>query len=89
MQQIVKTSGIFYKLRHYVPLGTLKILYFSLIQSHLQYSILNWGWANKTLLMIIETLQKKIIRAFLFKNIRTSINMLYKKLNVLKLNDLF
>ena len=33
--KLSKTSGIFYKLRHYVPLSTLRILYFSLIQSHL------------------------------------------------------
>ena len=68
---------------------TLRILYFSLIQLHLQYSILNWGRANKTLLMTIETLQNRIIRASLFKNIRTPINMLYKEFNVLKLFDLF
>ena len=45
--KLSKTSGFFYKLRHYVPLSTLGILYFSLIQSHLQHSILNWGRANK------------------------------------------
>ena len=86
--KLSKTSGIFYKLRHYVPLSTLRILYFSLIQLHLQYSILNWGRANKTLLMTIETLQNRIIRT-LFKNIKTPINMLYKEFNVLKLFDLF
>ena len=87
--ELSKISGIFYKLRHYVSLSTLRILYISLIQLHLQYSILNWERANKTLLMTIETLQNRIIGGFLFTNIRIPINISFKEFNVRKQNDLF
>ena len=72
-----------------MSLSTLRILYFSLIQLHLQYSILNWKRANKTLLMTMETLQNKILGGFLFTNLRIPINILFKEFIVLKQNDLF
>ena len=39
--KLSKVCGIFYKIRHFVPLSVLRIIYFSLFQSHLQYSPLN------------------------------------------------
>ena len=39
--KLSRVCGFFYKLRHYVPLNTLRIVYFSLVQSHLQYSLIN------------------------------------------------
>ena len=36
--KLSKICGIIYKLRHYVPLFTLKSIYFSLFHSQLQYS---------------------------------------------------
>ena len=36
-----KVCGAMYKLRHYVPLSTLQLVYYS----HLQYSLIHWGKA--------------------------------------------
>ena len=44
--KLSRVCGVFYKLQQYVPLNTIRIVYFSLVQSHLQYSLINWGRAN-------------------------------------------
>ena len=86
--KLSRVCGIFYKLRHYVPLNTLRIVYFSLVQSHLQYSLINWGRANNVTLHPLEIMQNKIIRASLFCHKRTLIGNLYVNFHVLKLSDL-
>ena len=86
--KLSRVYGIFYKLRHYIPLNTLRIVYFSLVQSHLQYSLINWGRANNVTLHPLEIMQNKIIRASLFCHKRTLIGNLYVNFHVLKLSDL-
>ena len=86
--KLSRVCGIFYKLRHYIPQNTLRIVYFSLVQSHLQYSLNNWERANKVTLHPLEIMQNKIIRASLFCHKRTLIENLYVKFYVLKLSDL-
>ena len=86
--KLSKICGIIYKLRHYVPLSSLKSVYYSLFHSHLQYSLLNWGRAAKTHLHKLEVLQNKILRACLFGSRHYNTNSLYSKLGVLKLNDM-
>ena len=55
--KLSKICGIIYnKLRHYVPLSTLKFVYFNLFHSQLQYSLLNWDRATKTHLHKLEIL---------------------------------
>ena len=63
-------------------------VYFSLVQSHLQYSLINWGRANNVTLHPLEIMQNKIIRASLFCHKRTLIGNLYVNFHVLKLSDL-
>ena len=87
--KISKVCGVFYKLRYYVPLCTLRIVYFSLVQSYLQYSLINWGRANKSTISPLEKLQKKIIRISLFYHKRNAIGNLFAKFHVLKLTDLY
>ena len=55
---ISKTIGILKKLKHTLPLHTLKIIYNSLINSHLHYGLLCWGYRTNRLLK----LQKKALR---------------------------
>jgi len=43
-------GGMLYKLKDYVPISTLKMLYYSLIYSRVHYDITIWGTGNKTLL---------------------------------------
>ena len=87
--KISKVCGIFYKLRYYVLLCTLRIVYFSLLQSYLQYSLINWGRANKSTINPLEKLQNKIIRISLFCHKRTANGNLFAKFHVLKLTNLY
>ena len=77
-----------YKLRYYVPLSTLKIVYFSLFHSHVQYSLLNWGRASKSILYKLKIHQNKILKAMLFCSKQDQTNLLYFKLKILKLKDM-
>ena len=48
MKKISKTVGIIARLRHFVPLNTLKAIYKALLSSYLSYGIVAWGQAAKT-----------------------------------------
>ena len=87
-KKVSKVCGMIYKLRYYVPLSTLKIVYFSLFHSHIQYSLLNWGRASKSILYKLKILQNKILRAMLFCSKQNQTNLLYFKLKILKLEDM-
>ena len=49
-------SGIFYRIREYLSPNELKMIYFSLAYSHLQYAIGAWGSATKTSLHRLNTI---------------------------------
>ena len=48
MKKLVKQVGIIARLRHFVPLNTLKAVYKALLSSYLSYGIVVWGQAAKT-----------------------------------------
>ena len=77
-----------YKLHHYVPLSTLRIVYYSMFHSHIQYSSINWGRAAKSHYHKLSILQNKILRAWLFRPRRYETNLLYSRFRVLKLEDM-
>ena len=77
-----------YKLRHYVPLSSLKLVYYGFFHSHLQYSLLNWGGAASSHTQKLIILQNKFIRASLFCAKEKPINFLYSKFNALMLTDM-
>ena len=86
--KLPRACGMIFKLRHYVPLSTLKLIYYSMFHSVLQYSLINWGRASKHLLYKIITLQNRFLRASLFRPSRFSVNALYFEFEVLKLDDM-
>ena len=77
-----------YKLRHYVPLSTLRIVYYSMFHSHIQNSSINWERAAKSHYHKLSILQNKILRACLFRPRRYETNLLYSRFKVLKLEDM-
>ena len=83
-----KVCGMIYILRHYVPLSTLKLLYYAMFHSHLQYSLLNWGRACKSHYHKLVILQNSILRACLFRPLHHPTNSLYSDCSVLKLEDM-
>ena len=83
--KIARTLGIMCRLKNFLPTDILRILYNSLILPHLQYSILSWGFKRGRL----EKLHKRAIRIISNTKYNSHTDPLFKKLNLLKLKDLF
>ena len=86
--KISKVCGMIYKLRYFVLLSTLKVVYYSMFHSHLQYSLLNWGRSSKSYLQQLKILQNKVLRAILFRPKQFPTTLLYSNLNISKLDDM-
>ena len=83
-KKISKVLGIMSKMKHTLPSEILLHIYNTLILSHLNYGLNIWGWKAERLLK----LQKKAVRIITKSHFRSHTNGLFKKLNILKINDL-
>jgi hypothetical protein len=86
-KKLSRTAGIFFKVRHYVPLPTLICLYNSLFSSFLSYGITAWGLTYETYLNPLFRLQKKILRAMQFQPFSAPSSPIFLSLKLLKLQD--
>ena len=82
-------SGLFYRIRKFLDQKTLCMLYHSLIHSRIQYGIVTWGTANKTLIHELNIKLNNIVRTITYSNRSCPMTPLYKSLNFLKLNDIY
>ena len=80
-------SKLFYRIREYLSRNELKMIYFSLVYSHLQYAIGAWGSATKTSLHRLNTIHNKIIKTISWSSYRCHVTPLYNQLNLLKMED--
>ena len=89
--QIARYSGLIYKIRKFLDRKTLYMLYYSLIYSYIQYGIVTWGTANKTLTGMQELNVKlnNIVRAIPYRSKYCPVTSLYIALNFLKLDDIY
>ena len=83
--KISKQIGVLNKLKHMVPNHILRMLYCSLILPHMSYCILSWGFE----LNRIAKLQKRAVRTITCSKFNSHTEPLFKKLNLLNLNDIF
>ena len=83
--KISKYVGILNKLKKFLPPHILRILYCSMVQSHMTYAILTWGFDCGRL----EKLQKKIIRIITCSKFNAHTEPLLKDLSLLKIKDMF
>ena len=86
--KLSRVCEMVFKLRHYVPLFTLKLIYYSMFNSILQYSLMNWGRTSKCHLYRIKVLQNRFLRASLFRKRDCPINVLHSTFGALKLDDM-
>ena len=88
--KVSHASGVLFKTRHYMPLHVSKLVYNTLIDSHLRYGITTWGTAAPYLTDRLLSTQNKSLRSLLFPQFNTSpISDHYRYLKVLCLNDLY
>lgn len=78
-----------YQLRQILPLNKLKILYYGLVESIIQYGIIGWGGLKKTYLQPLEKLQKRILKVMYNKSLRYPSEQLYRELNLLDIRQIF
>ena len=75
------------KVKNILPTSALKILYYSLVHCHIIYGIMVWGGAQTINKIFI--LQKRAIRTICKRKYRDHTEPLFKKENILKINDVF
>ena len=69
--------------------NTLQSIYYALFQSQLMYGVMAWGTAGKFLLEKIRLIQKKAVRIISSAKYTAHTSEIFKKLHILKLDDLF
>ena len=87
-KKLNRSAAIIAKLQHFVPLKTLKGIYFSLFQSYLAYGCLVWGYASKCDLRRLYLIQKRVIRIITSFDYYERTSPLFARLKILKLDDL-
>ena len=80
-----RTQGVMNRMKRYLPLSAMKLMYCSLILSHLQFAITCWGFEWERL----SKLQKPAIRMMTNSKYNTHTDPLFKSLNLLKIKDIF
>ena len=85
---IARNVGILQKLRYFIPTYVLKILYHSLVLSHLQYCTLLWANSYHSHLHKLRLLQKKAIRIISNTDYLAHSSKLFLNLKLLKLDDI-
>ena len=64
--RISRNTGIFFKLRRFLPLQQLKQLYYYLIYPYISYAIVAWGSSCKSHLQKLQTKHNHLFRAIFF-----------------------
>lgn len=77
-----KLLYVFYELRNILTLENLRKVYFALFHSIIQYGIIGWGVASKTVLKPLYSMQKRIVKLALRKTIYFSSSAAFKLFNV-------
>ena len=90
-----RSIGLLYKIRPFVNTHIIKMLYYSLVYSHLTYAIEVWGSADNTHLNRILILQKRAVRMLTHSDKRhedhsfSPSDPLFYKMQIHKVHDIF
>ena len=88
-RKLSQACGVVCKIRHFADMKILRLIYFSLFHSHLQYCIIDGGRAHKTVIRPVQALQNRILTYMTFSNRTSSANNICKLLKILKVPDLY
>ena len=83
--RIARSNYILNKVKNFLPYSTLNTLYAAIVQSHINYGLIIWG--NSTSINQLIKLQKKSIRIINNKPYNYHTEPLFKKSNILKIQD--
>lgn len=77
------------QIKNILPLNIRKIVYNSLVRSHIEYGIMTWGSAKKSKLQKIIKIQKKAVRAVNNDTFRAHTDPIFSSLEILKFKDTY
>jgi hypothetical protein len=89
IKRLRKTIYVLLRLRNILDLKTLRMVYFALIQSILQYGILGWGGTYRSNLENLYVTQRLILKILLKKPRDFSTKELFQLSNVMTIEELF
>ena len=75
------------KFKHLLPISVRKLIYESLVKSHLNYNVLCWGRANDSRVNKIKKIQKKCIRNLANKKYSSHTDPIFNDLGILKFDQ--
>ena len=81
-----RAYALLFKIRNYVNFNTLKSIYFTIFDPHINYANLIWGQNINSAFRIV-TLQKKAIRIINNQPRNSHSSLLFKKSDILKFQD--
>ena len=84
--RLSRAAGMLCKIRHYVNFDTLKMVYYGIFGSILNYGSLIWGQHSR-IVSRLQIIQNKAIRYMTFKPKRTTAKPLFKESGILTLSD--
>ena len=87
--KIAKSLCVLSKLKYKLPKQCLLTLYYSLIYPHLNYCIVMWGSAAKTVLLKLVLLQKRAVRLIDNVYYLSHSDPIFKKYSILNINSLY
>ena len=88
-KKLTRTCGMFFKVRHFLPIDILICLYNSLLSPFLQYGILVWGLTYETHITPVFLLQKRVLRAISFEHFTSPSTPLFVNIKILQLQHIF
>ena len=86
--KLSRSCGLLAKLRYHVKKELLRAVYFAIFDSVLRYAVQVWGQRRNQTIKEIEKLQEKALRIMSFKGRNDPTNPLFKKLEIIKLEDI-
>ena len=87
--KVAKGIEILFKLNKILTSNTLLMLHYALVHLHLTYGILIWGSIYKSYLNALQLSQNKATRVIIKQRSPDTITPVYRRLQVLKINDLY
>ena len=88
-KKISRTLFAIKQVKYFLPINSLRTLYFALIHPHISYGLLAWGNANNSIVHKTEILQKRALRIINKSRYNSHSDPLFKKSQILKLKDMY
>ena len=87
-QKLASGSFLLNKSKNFLPLSIRKLIYNSLIKSHIEYGILAWGASINKNIKTIKKLQKRCARNIMKCKASSHSDIIFGNLNILKFDDI-